>query len=79
MFSSNFLVFLQHVTIRRMAWTVENHVVTVATGNHVITWTEVVHSDVTMGCLDLNVLQVFALIMVNIFNQYILYFLVSVK
>nr|XP_022303340.1 uncharacterized protein LOC111110953 isoform X1 [Crassostrea virginica] len=47
----------EHVTIRRMAWTVENHVVTVATGNHVITWTEVVNSDVTMGCLDLNVLQ----------------------
>ena len=62
-----------------MVWIVNNLAVTVARGNNVITWTEVVHSDVKMGCLDLNVLQVFALIMVNRFNQYIVYFLVSVK
>ena len=56
--SSNFLVFLQHVTISRMVWTVENHVVTVATGNRFIMLTEVVNLDVTFECLFLNVIQV---------------------
>ena len=31
-----------------MVWTVENYVVTVATGNRVIMWTEVVHLDVSL-------------------------------
>ena len=46
------------MTISRMVWTVENHVVTVATGNRVIMWTEVVNLDVTLECLVLNVIQV---------------------
>ena len=76
MFTIHFLVFLQNVTIRRMVWTVENRVVTVATGNHVITWTEIVNLDVMMGCLVLNVLQV---LHCNRFIEYKLYFPLSVE
>ena len=39
---------LQNVAIRRMAWSVKNCAVTVATGNRVITWTEVVRLDVML-------------------------------
>ena len=45
----------QNVPITRMVWSVKNCVVTVATGNHVITWTEAVHTDVTQGCMEINV------------------------
>ena len=42
---------LQNAAITRMVWSVKNCVVTVATGNRVITWTEPVHTDVTRGCM----------------------------
>ena len=42
------VLYLKNVTITRMVWSVDSHVVTVATGNRVMTWTEVVCSDVTM-------------------------------
>ena len=38
-----------------MVWNVKKCVVTVVTGNRVITWTEPVHTDVTQGCMEINV------------------------
>ena len=46
---------LQNAAITRMVWSVKKCVVTVATGNRVITWTEPVHTDVTRGCMEINV------------------------
>ena len=46
---------LQNAAITRMVWSVKKCVVTVATGNRVITWTETVHTDVTRGCMEINV------------------------
>ena len=37
-----------------MVWSVDSHVVTVATGNRVITWTEVVSSDVKLVFMARN-------------------------
>ena len=42
-----------------MAWNVWGPVVTVATGSSVITWTEVVHLDVTQGCMARHVMKVY--------------------
>ena len=41
-------VYLQHVAVTYMVRSVKNSVVTVATRNHVITWTEPVHPDVRL-------------------------------
>ena len=49
---------LQNAAIKRMVWSVKNCVVTVATGNRVITWTEGVHTDVTQGSMEINVIKV---------------------
>ena len=49
------LPILQNAAITRMVWSVKKRVVTVATGNRVITWTEPVHKDVTRGCMERNV------------------------
>ena len=46
---------LQNAAITRMVWSVKKFVVTVATGNRVITWMEPVHTDVTRGCMERNV------------------------
>ena len=46
---------LQNAAIACMVWIVKNCVVTVATGNRVITWTEPVQTDVTRGCMEINV------------------------
>ena len=48
------IVFLKNVAITRMVWSVDSHVVTVATGNRVITWTEVVSSDVKLVFMARN-------------------------
>ena len=42
------VLYLKNVTITRMVWSVDRHVVTVATGSSVITRKEVVHLDVTL-------------------------------
>ena len=49
---------LQNAAIACMVWIVKNCVVTVATGNRVITWTEPVHTDVTLGFTERNVIKV---------------------
>ena len=49
---------LQNASRTRMVWSVKKHVVTVATGNRVITWTEPVHTDVTRGFTERNVIKV---------------------
>ena len=41
-------VYIQHVAVTRMVRSVKNSAVTVATGNRVITWMEVVHLDVRL-------------------------------
>ena len=49
---------LQIAAITRMVWSVKNCAVTVATGNRVITWTEPVHTDVSRGFTEINVIKV---------------------
>ena len=45
----------QNAAITHMVWSVKKCVVTVATANRVITWTEPVQTDVTQGCMERNV------------------------
>ena len=49
---------LQNAAITRMVWSVKNCAVTVATENRVITWTEVVGMDVTLGFTAKHVIKV---------------------
>ena len=53
--NSVYILSTQNVAITRMVWSVKKCVVTVATWNRVITWTEPVHTDVTPGCMEINV------------------------
>ena len=48
----------QNATTTCTVWSVKNCAVTVATGNRVITWTEPVHTDVTRGFTERNVIKV---------------------
>ena len=45
----------QNAAITRMVWNVKKCVVTVATENRVITWTEPVQTDVRRGCMEIDV------------------------
>ena len=48
----------QNAAITRTVLSVKNNAVTVATGNHVITWTEPVQTDVTLEFTERNVIKV---------------------
>ena len=51
-----------------MVWNVKKCVVTVATGNRVITWTEPVQTDVTRGCMEINVTWVIKFVIFKPFS-----------
>ena len=51
-----------------MVWSVKKCVVTVVTGNRVITWTEDVHTDVMRGCLEINVTWVIKFVIFKLFS-----------
>ena len=64
------VLYLKNVAITRMVWSVDRHVVTVATGSSVITWTEVVHLDVTLVFMAISV----TLVVQFIYRIYLTFF-----